>query len=470
MLPLTTERKQNMSITKEDVEKWSKKFNKEDHNLLMKDIVGNIGCAEYLFKNNASSDTFDIDLAIGDIADQKQTHRCWIYAANKFLEAVFIKKNSARKLPLSSTFVSFYSLLEKVGQFIDSAIDNIKKPLDSLEQYFNTVRPVSEGGDWNIYSMIVSKYGICPEYAMPDNSYSSTYSSSCINLINKETIIFHKKLRDEYAKSKNIDKLKNMKNDMMNTVYRTLCICLGEPPKKFNLRYVKNVTPSQKSNNKNTVIVSEEYGPLEFFKSFGINFDDYIKCVDINDKKYPYYKKYVSKGIFSKNYCFKFPDENRDFFNMKATNIEKAIIEQLNDWQPVVIGVSVNFDNNISDDCVLDEKIDDDINRVFSIDLKLSKNDLAKYYGEFENHYMIITGVALDKDRNPLYWKVANSWGETFGKDGFYTMNNNWFERYVYTAFLNKKNILKVIPKTKAKALSQTAKMLHSNDYPSTVY
>jgi bleomycin hydrolase len=46
-------------------------------------------------------------------------------------------------------------------------------------------------------------------------------------------------------------------------------------------------------------------------------------------------------------------------------------------------------------------------------------------------HAMLFTGVDL-VDERPRRWRVENSWGDEGGSDGFYTMNDNWFDEHVF--------------------------------------
>ena len=47
-------------------------------------------------------------------------------------------------------------------------------------------------------------------------------------------------------------------------------------------------------------------------------------------------------------------------------------------------------------------------------------------------HAMLFTGVDLI-DGRPRRWRVENSWGaEDSGEKGFYTMNDNWFDEYMF--------------------------------------
>ena len=58
-------------------------------------------------------------------------------------------------------------------------------------------------------------------------------------------------------------------------------------------------------------------------------------------------------------------------------------------------------------------------------------------------HAMVITGVDLDENGKPLKWKVENSWGKDVGFDGYYVMDDKWFDEYVYQILLDRKYFIK---------------------------
>jgi bleomycin hydrolase len=46
-------------------------------------------------------------------------------------------------------------------------------------------------------------------------------------------------------------------------------------------------------------------------------------------------------------------------------------------------------------------------------------------------HAMLFTGVDV-LDGATRRWRVENSWGNENGIEGFYTMNDSWFDEYVF--------------------------------------
>jgi bleomycin hydrolase len=44
---------------------------------------------------------------------------------------------------------------------------------------------------------------------------------------------------------------------------------------------------------------------------------------------------------------------------------------------------------------------------------------------------MLFTGVDVHDDA-PRRWRVENSWGDKDADQGFYTMNDSWFDEYVF--------------------------------------
>jgi bleomycin hydrolase len=72
-----------------------------------------------------------------------------------------------------------------------------------------------------------------------------------------------------------------------------------------------------------------------------------------------------------------------------------------------------------------------DLAAVYDADFSLGKADRLAYHETQMTHAMLFTGVDV-LDGAARRWRVENSWGAERGKDGFYTMNDSWFDQYVF--------------------------------------
>jgi bleomycin hydrolase len=72
-----------------------------------------------------------------------------------------------------------------------------------------------------------------------------------------------------------------------------------------------------------------------------------------------------------------------------------------------------------------------DLSAVYDTDFTLTKADRLVFHETQMTHAMLFTGVDI-LDGAPRKWRVENSWGTDKGKDGFYTMNDSWFDEYVF--------------------------------------
>jgi bleomycin hydrolase len=72
-----------------------------------------------------------------------------------------------------------------------------------------------------------------------------------------------------------------------------------------------------------------------------------------------------------------------------------------------------------------------DLASVYDTAFTLGKADRLVYHETQMTHAMLFTGVDV-VDGRTRKWRVENSWGTDKGKDGFYTMNDSWFDEYVF--------------------------------------
>ena len=73
---------------------------------------------------------------------------------------------------------------------------------------------------------------------------------------------------------------------------------------------------------------------------------------------------------------------------------------------------------------------------------------------------MTLTAVDIDKEGNPVKWKVENSWGADWGQKGCLIMTNEWFNEFMFRLVVDNK----YVPENIMKMYNQKPIMLTPED------
>ena len=68
---------------------------------------------------------------------------------------------------------------------------------------------------------------------------------------------------------------------------------------------------------------------------------------------------------------------------------------------------------------------------LYGVKFGMDKATRLRFGQTMMTHAMLFTGVDV-VDGRPRRWRVENSWGDDNGIKGFYTMNDNWFDEYMF--------------------------------------
>jgi bleomycin hydrolase len=72
-----------------------------------------------------------------------------------------------------------------------------------------------------------------------------------------------------------------------------------------------------------------------------------------------------------------------------------------------------------------------DLRSVYGTPFEMSKAARLEYGETRMTHAMLFTGVDV-VDGAARRWRVENSWGPDAGQKGFFTMNDSWFDEYMF--------------------------------------
>lgn len=374
---------------------------------------------------------FSINLNQGEITNQKQSGRCWMFAALNTFRFKVIEDLNLKNFELSQSYPLFFDKLEKSNYFLNSILNTLDENLDERLMNHILSDPLGDGGQWDMFVNIVDKYGVVPKEIMPESANSSS-TRFLDEYLTKLLRTYASKLRNAHKNGAKKEELEEMVEKYMEEIHKALCISLGTPPEIFDFEV----------RDKDDKFISDKnITPKEFFKKYvKQDLSEYISIINAPTKDKPYNETYtvdflgnVIEGNIVK------------YINLPIEELKKAAIEQLKAGEPVWFGCDVgqffSRDGLILDTEVV--KVDD----LFNVSYDMTKEERLDYGESLMTHAMVFMGVDLDEDGNPTKWRVENSWGKDAGKDGYLVMTDRWFDEYMYQVAVNKKYLSKEVLK-----------------------
>lgn len=365
---------------------------------------------------------FSIDLSTGNVADQKQSGRCWMFAA---LNTMRIRLMNTFKVSdgfeLSQNYTNFWDKFEKSNYFLENVLKTADQPLDSRKVSWLMTTPQQDGGQWDMLCALIEKYGIVPKYAMPEtfNSEKSAQINKFLNLKLRHDAVA---LRELVADKASDAKIAETKETMLNEIYRMLVYALGEPTTSFNFEY------RDKDNNYH---IDKDITPQDFFKKYiNLNLEDYVSLINSPTADKPFNKTYTIEMLGNV-----VNGRQVKHLNLEMSELKKLAIKQLQNGESVWFGSDVGQSSNTKKG-IMDTSLYVPY-ELFDADLSLSKAERLDYGESLMTHAMVITGVDL-VDGKPTKWKVENSWGEKVGTKGYFVMSDEWMDQFVYQFVINK--------------------------------
>ena len=371
----------------------------------------------------ATRHSFSVKLKQGAVTNQKQSGRCWMFAALNTFRFRIIRKLNLENFELSQSYLFFYDKLEKANFFLESILDTLDEPTGGRLIAWLLSSPMNDGGQWDMLCGLVDKYGVVPKYAMPESKASSASGEmdSVLTVKLREDAC---RLRSAYTAGAKREELAARKEEMLGEIYRILCICLGEPPKSFDFEV---------EDKDGKYIRDCGLTPQAFFEKYvGLNLDDYISIINAPTADKPYHRSYSVKFLGSVK-------EGRPvrYLNLEIGELKKAAIAQMKDGSPVWFGCDVGKCST-RDGGVMDTNIYK-LEELLGVKFGMDKAERLDYGESLMTHAMVFQGVNLDEDGKPNRWRVENSWGEEPGEKGYYVMSDDWFDEYMYQIVVDKK-------------------------------
>ena len=157
-------------LSKEDIDEFKSNFESNNKNLFAQNVMHEFGPTTYSGILNPKA-----KLAIDDVfshkiddmspaTNQEDSGRCWIFAGLNAMRGPFKKDKKLEEFEFSQNYLFFWHKIESSNNFLHTIYKIYKdspneKPEGRLLS-FHLGNPCLDGGNWNIFSNLVAKYGV----------------------------------------------------------------------------------------------------------------------------------------------------------------------------------------------------------------------------------------------------------------------------------------------------------------------
>ncbi|NQK67103.1 aminopeptidase C [Streptococcus suis] len=365
---------------------------------------------------------FSIDLTKDAVSNQKASGRCWMFAALNTFRHKLISDFKLENFELSQAHTFFWDKYEKSNWFLEQIIATADQEIGSRKVKFLLDTPQQDGGQWDMVVALFEKYGVVPKSVYPE-SISSSASRELNQYLNKLLRQDAQILRDLLSKGASLEEVQTQKENLLQEIFNFLAVNLGLPPRSFDFAYRDKDNIYHRDTN---------VTPQAFYEKYvGLKLSDYVSIINAPTTDKPYNTSYTVELLGN---VVGAPAVR--YLNVEMNRFKELAIAQLKAGESVWFGSDVGQSSNRQTGIMATNTYD--FSSGLGIHFHQDKAGRLDYSESLMTHAMVLTGVDLDDNEQPLKWKVENSWGDKVGDKGYFVASDSWMDEYTYQIVVRK--------------------------------
>ncbi|MDD6373160.1 MAG: C1 family peptidase [Bifidobacteriaceae bacterium] len=388
---------------------------------------------------------FSVTVDNGEVTNQRRSGRCWLFSSLNVARFVAKRSLGVKSFEFSQNYAMYFDKLERCNYFLQDVADLVRggEPVDSRLMQTLLHDVMGDGGQWTMALNVYKKYGAVPKDLFPETASSENtrqLDANLRSLLHQAVCHIYKENGDEAAIARTV-------SQALADAHRILTIHLGEPPKSFEWEWTDDNGRFHRDG---------ELTPQQFWTRYvDAGLEDYVCLVDDPRPEHPKGEKIGIEHLG--NVVGGDPTE---YLNVPVQFMKDCVRRILSDE-----GIPVWF----GADChpMMDRKggawATDlfEYDRVYGTTSDMTKEERVRFADSAMNHAMAFVGVDVADDGTTTNrWRVENSWGADVADKGYFTMDDPWFDEFVYEVAVPKS----LLPDDYRAALERPAIMLPAWD------
>ncbi len=364
---------------------------------------------------NGTGHSWSVLLDDWKVTNQEHSGRCWLFAGLNLLRVGAMNKMGLKEFEFSQNYAMFWDKIERANYFLEAVIETADRELGDRTIAFLLQSAAEDGGQWNMFAALVGKHGLVPKSVMPETQSSS--NTGRMNAVLRSQLRQGARAVRAAYQTGGEAAARAGKAEILRIIYRVLCIHLGTPPERFDWQW----TDKDREFHRDGVLTPQEFAA----KYVELPVDDYVCLVHDPRATSPQGRTFTVEYLGN---VIGAPPVT--YLNVDVPLLKRLTAASLSAGEPVWFGCDVG--KMMSNEYGIWDAALYDLPSVYDTSFDLDKAARLDYGESQMTHAMLFTGVDLGADGAPRRWRVENSWGSDTGRDGFFTMNDSWFDEYVF--------------------------------------
>lgn len=406
-------------LTSHTLESLTEKFEASPSNRIALNAVTQNGiekAAHNFDKARYLQRRFSVSVDNGEVTSQAHSGRCWLFSSLNVARFVAKKNLDIKDFEFSQSYAMYFDKLERANYFLQDMAGLIAQgegEQSRLVQHLLTDL-LGDGGQWTMAMNIYTKYG-----AVPKDFFPETASSQNTGPLNTQ---LRRVLRQAVARmyqAGTSEDIAAITKEALATAHRILTIHLGTPPTSFDWEW----TDDQGTFHRDGTLTPQEF----WGKYVDAGLEDYVCLVDDPRSEHPKGTKIAIEHLG--NVADGAPTE---YLNVDSQFMKDCVRTILSEQGiPVWFGADCHpMMDRTNGAWALDLY---DYETVYDTTFDLTKEERVRFDDSAMNHAMAFVGVDVADDGTTTNrWRVENSWGSKIADKGYFTMDDPWFDEYVY--------------------------------------
>jgi bleomycin hydrolase len=364
---------------------------------------------------NGTGHSWSVLLDDWKVTNQEHSGRCWLFAGLNLLRVGAMRKMGLKEFEFSQNYAMFWDKIERANYFLEAVIETADRELGDRTIAFLLQSAAEDGGQWNMFAALVGKHGLVPKSVMPETQSSS--NTGRMNAVLRSQLRQGARAVRAAHAAGGAAAARAEKAEILRIIYRVLCIHLGTPPERFDWQW----TDKDREFHRDGVLTPQEFAA----KYVELPVADYVCLVHDPRATSPQGRTFTVEYLGN---VIGAPPVT--YLNVDVPLLKRLAAASLSAGEPVWFGCDVG--KMMSNEYGIWDAALYDLPSVYDTTFDLDKAARLEYGESQMTHAMLFTGVDLGEDGASRRWRVENSWGSDTGRDGFYTMNDSWFDEYVF--------------------------------------